>query len=498
MWLRSLVPRALEIALLMQPHRSRFRRITTRCLFIGAALLPAVVSSSSRRLGQPSLETPDQAELAASTAAAAAAGVAAPVNYLKNGADWQQGACASRDYQSPVNFDEHLKDPPLNVLNYHYEPVKSMLMKMQASSGVLHVDTSEKLVGGVMYNEAFYPLVRIDFHAQGEHLFKGVRNPMEIHMVHRKLDDPTKQVIVAIPVWSEATPVPPSAAPPMMYYPPDPAQIDHNYQLQHFLMEQPPSLEGGATSIEIDAFDPLNLNFFMENAARVDSNTYIQYSGSLTMPPCDEHVTWFVRRVTMVASSSQVQAFSDAIYRLTSNHGNTRAVMPMNGRSLRVYRSQYVPVLDIRPKGLMPAGPNPRTDGELQAATMANQAIETSNQAVDYMKDFARRLRKGSRASANELGKSLPTEMPLRKNMTQWDQAVARVRFAVMDAARSTRQSVEGAFKDQASVVYQSAADEAMAAHVMVSGTLPPPASAPAPAPAAASVMGPPSQVAPR
>jgi len=342
------------------------------------------------------------------------------------------------------------------------------------------------LVGGVMHNDAFYPLVRIDFHAQAEHLFRGVRNPMEIHMVHRKLNDPTKQVIVAIPVWSEVMPVPPAmGSVPLQYYPPDPAEIDHNYQLQKLLMQQPPSLEGGATSIEISSMDPLNLNFFLENAARHDSNTYIQYAGSLTMPPCAEHVTWFVRRVTMVASNSQVRAFSDAIYRLTSNKGNMRTVMPMNGRLLNVLRAQYVPVIDLSPKGLMPAGPNPRTDGELQAATMANQAMETNNQAIDYLKDFAKRLKRASRASATQSAQPLPTVVPARKNMTQWDQAVATVRFAVADAARQTKQQVDRAFREQTQSIYQSAADEAMAAHVMVSGTTaaPPVSLAPTAAP---------------
>merc|ERR1719359_486681 len=36
--------------------------------------------------------------------------------YDKNGLDWVDGMCFSRERQSPVNFDDHIKDPPSDIL----------------------------------------------------------------------------------------------------------------------------------------------------------------------------------------------------------------------------------------------------------------------------------------------------------------------------------------------------------------------------------------------
>merc|ERR1719160_2280969 len=119
---------------------------------------------------------------------------------------------------------------------------------MQAQNGLVFIDMTPFPVGGVSFDGSIYPLVRIDFHANSEHLFKGKRYSMEMHLVHRRLDNPKKALIIAVPIWSEKTPQPPPT--PLKeyldeklgaYYPPEMTDPDFNAVFQQFLTVRPPS-----------------------------------------------------------------------------------------------------------------------------------------------------------------------------------------------------------------------------------------------------------------
>jgi carbonic anhydrase len=53
---------------------------------------------------------------------------------------------------------------------------------------------------------------------------------------------------------------------------------------------------------------------------------YYTYDGSLTTPPCSEHVRWFVLKTPVEISAAQIQQFT----RHYAN--NARPVQPLNGR----------------------------------------------------------------------------------------------------------------------------------------------------------------------
>jgi len=388
--------------------------------------------------------------------------------------DWIEGMCFSRERQSPVNFDDHIKDPPSDILRYHYEPLRNVKLQMQASKGLIFVDTSHLNVGDVVFNGARYPLVRIDFHAGSEHLLKGKRYPMEIQLVHRKIDDPMKSLVIAVPVWSETTPLPSNLplaqflkTPMGLYYPPLMTEVDHNSVLQQFLTVRPPTFENQIVDVVIPMAKPLDLGFFVQNPMLPDSGHYIQYSGSLTTPPCSDMTTWFVRRKPMIASNGQTKAFADAVFRLTNKHGNFRAVMPVNQRILKVYRAQWVLNLPLGVKRL-PLGPNARTDKEFQAEKLADMAKELSQDAVDYMGDFGKRLRRSSRSlQANIM--SYTTPAPANYTVDEWKQSVEKMKGAMQGIVGGMQATVDKAMRQQTMQVHKKAAIEAERARLMTS-----------------------------
>lgn len=420
----------------------------------------------------------DQPFLApAPSALAGAAFQVIPSLYDKNGVDWTDGMCFSRERQSPVNFDDHIKDPPRDVLKYHYEPISNVKLQMQASHGLVFIDTSHLQIGEVAFNGDLYPLVRIDFHANSEHLFKGKRHAMEIQLIHRKIDDPLKSLVIAVPVWSETTPLPPTGdlitylkQPLGVYFPPAWTEPDHNTVLQSFLTVRPPTAEGQIADVVIPPQKPLNLAYFVQNPALPDSGEYIQYSGSLTSPPCQDTTTWFVRRKPMIASDAQTKAFADSIFRLTNRHGNFRAVMPVNQRHLQVFRAQWVMSLPVGVKRL-PLGPNARTDKEYQAEKLADMAKDLSQDAVDYMADFGKRLRRSARGLQHNLdkGKVLMTT-PAPQNNTSaddWENAVQKMRTSMHGIVNGIKGSVDKNMRRQTVKTHKKAAREGERARMM-------------------------------
>lgn len=61
------------------------------------------------------------------------------------------------------------------------------------------------------------------------------------------------------------------------------------------------------------------------------------YSGSQTLPPCEERVIWLIRRERIKASDSQVRALFNRIYKTSKGLGNYRTIMPLNQRLVQVW-----------------------------------------------------------------------------------------------------------------------------------------------------------------
>jgi len=302
---------------------------------------------------------------------------------------------------------------------------------------------------------------------------------MELQMVHRKISDPTKSLVIAVPIWSETVPLPPLGdlaeflgQPLGAYFPPLMTEPDHNAALQQFLTVRPPTTEGGIVNVVIPLAKPLDLGFFVANPMLEGSGEYIQYSGSLTTPPCSDSTTWFVRRRPMIASNAQTRAFADSIFRLTNKHGNFRAVMPVNARVLEIFRAQWVLDLKLGTK-MLPFGPNARTDKEFEAEKLADMAKDLSQDAVDYMADFGKRLRRSARGLQKHLDKGkilYTTPAPNATNMASaasWERAVIRMRTSMQGIVNGVKGHVDKNMRQQTMKTHQQAAKDGERARMM-------------------------------
>ncbi|GMH09915.1 hypothetical protein Nepgr_011756 [Nepenthes gracilis] len=83
------------------------------------------------------------------------------------------------------------------------------------------------------------------------------------------------------------------------------------------------------------ANDEIFLGKFDNELLRNWSRKYYRYPGSLTTPPCDEHVIWTV--LTKVKTMSKEQVASLRAPLCPINKDNARPVQPLHGRKVQRY-----------------------------------------------------------------------------------------------------------------------------------------------------------------
>lgn len=282
-------------------------------------------------------------------------------------------------------------------------------------------------IGGVRIDKALYELQRVDIKGPSEHMLAGERFPLELQLVHREVGvhNPGGYVIVSVLVWSDKKPRPPDPnvpAPPFVA--PGAAEVDFNANLQSLVTNEPPAAEGASAGLGVTPQAPLDLGLLLENrnvpAADRKTPAFMKYGGSLSAPPCEETVTWFVRREPVFASSSQVAALATSLFSLTGNQGNYRDVMPLNRRVPVPMKPSFTPDISsalaaavatgapgaappMPPGPGLPWGPNPRTDKEFGAAMTAKVKKEEAKHIMEEAKTLANVLAAGEKAYADKM-----------------------------------------------------------------------------------------------
>lgn len=149
-----------------------------------------------------------------------------------------------------------------------------------------------------------YELTQFHFHTPSEHLLDGITYPMEIHLVHRSIEEPQHYLVVAA-LFKEG----------------------RGHQALERLLPIVPARPGERVDVdeEVDAN-----GFFGPN------DGYYFYEGSLTTPPYTEAVNWLVLDSVHEASAEQIE---------TLNHleGN-------NARHIQAGRSRVVDHCAWRPR----------------------------------------------------------------------------------------------------------------------------------------------------
>ncbi len=200
--------------------------------------------------------------------------------------------CGGQD-QSPVNINvsDTSPDAGLTTLELDYKDVPIEVLNNGHTIEFEHEAGSTFRLNGVDYN-----LLQFHFHTLSEHTVNGNHFPMEVHLVHQ---DPATGNLAVIGIFFE--------------------EGNENAFLASFDDDLPTAADEHYSSEDlVNATDLLPSDL-----------GYYTYDGSLTTPPCSEVVTWFVLKMPIEASASQIQQMHDIL------HDNYRPVQDLNGRVIR-------------------------------------------------------------------------------------------------------------------------------------------------------------------
>ncbi len=205
-----------------------------------------------------------------------------------------ESECGSHQ-QSPINIiTKETKETDSNQLKFHYTP--STLINNVVNNGhsiQFNFDDGNTITFGGKE----YALKQLHFHESSEHTINGIRYPIEIHLVHVSSDN--KIAVVGI-----------------LGYEGDASQ-QFSY-LTHFLPLKPKETQF--------VHHKFNLSDILPK-----QKDYYTYSGSLTTPPCSEHVNWIVFQHPISLSLEQVEK----IHKNMPDH-NYRPTQPLNGRTVHL------------------------------------------------------------------------------------------------------------------------------------------------------------------
>lgn len=149
--------------------------------------------------------------------------------------------------------------------------------------------------GGVEIDGVRFTLTQLHFHTPSEHTLAGAAYPVEYHLVHTS--ERGEIAVVGVLVQLGAT----------------------NETLAPILSALP---TGGATAAGTGTLDPAEL--------LPPNRTMVRYNGSLTTPPCSQHVRWHLLLAPVQLSSAQVAA-------LTAVHpGSARPTQEVGDREIVV------------------------------------------------------------------------------------------------------------------------------------------------------------------
>jgi len=202
--------------------------------------------------------------------------------------DEEFATCKTGQSQSPINID--------NTVSAKLKPLKTFLRF--PAKDIVHnghtVQVSFKKGNVLALDDVMYQMKQVHFHAPSENTIKGESFPLEAHFVH---EDAEGNLVVLAVMFKEGA---------------------ENRGLKKLWLQLPNKKSRAAKKLKTKVF-PTELI--------PSKKGYYRFNGSLTTPPCSEGVIWFVKKATMTASKSQIDAFTKAM-----KHHNNRPVQLLNSR----------------------------------------------------------------------------------------------------------------------------------------------------------------------
>ncbi|HYX73993.1 MAG TPA: carbonic anhydrase family protein [Steroidobacteraceae bacterium] len=202
-------------------------------------------------------------------------------------------ACNGGSRQSPIDI-ETAASADLPSINFSYKPFPLTVTDTHHSFQVNVPQGS----GGITVGADHYQLVQFHFHRPSEERVHGKRYAMVAHLVHK--NDKGELAVVAVMIHKGAS----------------------NQFLKPIFDNFP--AQGSESKVVGTNADLMQL--------LPAKRGYYSFEGSLTTPPCSEHVHWFELKEPVQASAEQIDQFA-ARY-----PHNARPTQPLNARSVQQSR----------------------------------------------------------------------------------------------------------------------------------------------------------------
>lgn len=188
--------------------------------------------------------------------------------------------------QSPIDVTDSIVSE-LGDITINYEDTSFSILN---NGHTIQVNCDEG--NSIIVNEEVYKLLQFHFHTPSEHTKQGESFPMEVHFVHKREDG--RLAVIGIFMQSG----------------------EKNDNIQKIWDNMP-----------VEKCEPQSVDSTMNPKDLLpEGNTYYQYNGSLTTPPCTEGVLWLLLDEPIEISEDQIAAFQ-SIFK-----NNARPVQPKNER----------------------------------------------------------------------------------------------------------------------------------------------------------------------
>lgn len=216
-------------------------------------------------------------------------GKTGPNNWASLSADYE--ACGNTSGQTPIDLRPTPADLP--DLHFSYDDERADVFN---NGHTVEAEVPEDSTNHVTIDGVEYEFLQMHFHAPSEHKFKGKSYPVEVHFVNRSEEGVLAVVGVFITTGK-----------------------GDNAAWEPFIEHLGVTQSDGNIEADID-FDALLPH----------DRTTIQYTGSLTTPPCSGGVHWNVMSTVVELSNRQIAEFKDAYW------GNNRPIQPTAGRTVQI------------------------------------------------------------------------------------------------------------------------------------------------------------------
>merc|ERR1719235_256009 len=308
--------------------------------------------------------------------------------YIDSGASWVArglGRCSAAD-QSPVGFGPSVDDttisfgmmtPSADRIWYRYPPV-GVPLRLVNDGHTIGVTFPETYKGGIgvssktsvseMFQDAnFFRVYKLHIHAPAEHLYNGIRYPIEVQLIHQ--NPITQQTGVLSTLFQEG--------------------VNRSTLLDGLLENGLPEHEleevhinkAAASNIFARGARPMGLRLTelltMWDGITPTPDGVITYNGSLTEPPCETPVRWWVRNSARSASLDQIRKFAEFTKRLDGPNGNARQLQKVGDR-----KAELMSLVDIENADIGAAATAP-TGTVAAVAVPCNTMKEFTEQAYD-------------------------------------------------------------------------------------------------------------------